>query len=115
MTPQKYEIYFTEQAENDLYEIYRYVGTHDSEVAAENLYKKLYYHAMNLETMPERGSFPKELARIEILDYRELNTKPHRIIYQVIDDRVYIHAILDGRRNLDDHLTKRLANEEPVF
>lgn len=34
--------------------------------------------------------------------------KPYRIIYQIVDDKVYIHAVLDGRRELQESLEKRL-------
>ncbi len=54
--------------------------------------------------MPERVTFHKKLTRIGIYDFRELNNKPYRIIYQLINNNVYVHAILDGRRNLEEQI-----------
>jgi len=105
------DVYFIEQAERDLYDIYCYVAIYDSEAAAENLFKKLADQSMKLAYLPERGNYPKELKQIGVFDFRELNVKPHRIIYQIIDGRVFIHAILDGRRDLEDCLMRRLVVE----
>lgn len=33
--------------------------------------------------MPERGNIPKELANLEITDYREMHYNPYRIIYRI--------------------------------
>ena len=34
--------------------------------------------------------------------------KPYRIIYQIVGRKVFIHCVLDGRRNLQDILERRL-------
>lgn len=111
MRIKRYNVYFIEQAENDLYEIFSYVAIRDSGTAAEKLFQKLAEQCMKLEYMPERGGYPKELTRVGIVEFRELNVKPFRIIYQLLDKDVYIHAILDGRRDLEEHLMGRLLAE----
>jgi toxin ParE1/3/4 len=49
-----------------------------------------------------------ELREVGVSDYREILWKPYRILYFVEDKRVYVVAILDGRRDLVDLLVQRL-------
>ena len=57
---------------------------------------------------PERGSHPKELLRLGIRDYRQTYFKPYRVIYRVVGQRVYVYLIVDGRRDLQTLLARRL-------
>ena len=103
-----YEVFIIADAEEDLYEIYNYVAVYDSVKKAENLLTKLEETSNSLSTFPTRGHTPPELERIGVLDYREIHYKPYRIIYQIIESVVYIHCVLDGRRDLQELLEKRL-------
>lgn len=111
MTLKKHRVYLAEEAENDLYDLYLYIATHDSEQAAMNLFDKITEQTLKLETMPERGHFLKELTRIGVYDFCELNMKPYRIIYQFVNEVVYVHAILDGRRDLEEHILQRMSKK----
>ena len=62
----------------------------------------------SLETMPSRSNYPTETQRWGISDFREIFFKPYRIIYEIKDKAVFIHAVLDGRRNCEDLLQQRL-------
>lgn len=104
----KYKIYIIDDAEEDIYEIYHYVSLSDSIEKAESLIQKIYTTCLKLETLPKRGHAPPELERIGMLEYREIHFKPYRIIYQVLENVVYIHCVLDGRRELQELLEKRL-------
>ena len=104
----KYKIFVIFDAELDLYDIYNYVEKNDSVQNADSLLDKLENAINGLQTLPLRGHTPPELERIAVLDYYEIHYKPYRIIYQVIDKNVYVHCILDGRRDLQDLLEKRL-------
>ena len=103
-----YNVFIIKDAEDDLFEIYNYVAYNDSAQKAENLLNKPEETCYSLSKLPNRGHTPQELERIGILDYKEIHYKPYRIIYQVIDSNVYIHCILDGRRELQHLLYKRL-------
>lgn len=104
----KYKILLISDAELDLYDIYNFVEKNDSVQNADALLDKLENTIKGLQTFPLRGHTPPELNRISVLDYYEIHYKPYRIIYQVIDKNVYVHCILDGRRDLQDLLEKRL-------
>jgi toxin ParE1/3/4 len=104
----KYKVFIIADAEEDLYEIYNFVAVHDSLEKAEKLLTKLEDTCNSLSTFLKRGHIPPELDRIGVLDYREIHYKPYRIIYQIIESGVYVHCVLDGRRNLQELLDKRL-------
>ena len=100
----KYRVNFVSDAEKDLFEIYKYVYLNDSEDSADKLYKK----CLSLQKIPQRGHIPPELRLLEIEDFLEVHYKPYRIIYQVIQKEVFVHCILDGRRELQKLLHERL-------
>jgi toxin ParE1/3/4 len=94
--------------EEDLFEIYKYVYLDDSEESAERLYSKLYEKCLSLQEFPNCGHVPPELSLLGIDEFLELGYKPYRIIYQIIEKEVYIHCILDGRRDMQRLLQERL-------
>lgn len=104
----KYEVRITGVAQDDLYSIYRYVANNDSRGKAEHLLDNIEKAMASLETMPSRGNYPPEMQRWGISDFREIFFKPYRIIYEIKDKSVFIHAVLDGRRNCEDLLQQRL-------
>ena len=103
-----YNINIVLDAEKDIVELYQYVILHDSEDNAEYLLEQIEKTCLSLSSYPNKGHVLPELERIGIFNYKEIHFKPYRIIYQVIDDDVYIHCVLDGRRSLQELLEKRL-------
>jgi toxin ParE1/3/4 len=103
-----YEVFLSKDAEEDIFEIYNYVASHDSPAKADTLFGKLKETCLSLERHPDRGHLPPELESINVREYSEIHFKPYRIIYQIRKHEVYIHCVLDGRRNLQDILQERL-------
>lgn len=62
----------------------------------------------SLETFPDRGSVPPELAAIGIKDFRQKQFKPYRIIYRVIERSVFILVVAHGSRDFQSLLQDRL-------
>ncbi|MEA2028359.1 MAG: type II toxin-antitoxin system RelE/ParE family toxin, partial [Campylobacterota bacterium] len=62
----------------------------------------------NLNTMPLRHRIVPELQLLGITRYREIIYKRWRIIYRVSQESVFIVAIFDTARNLEDILFERL-------
>ncbi len=104
----KFKVHIIVDAEQDLFEIYNYILKSGSPLNAERLLKELEQAIFSLEHMPERGHVPSELRRIGVFGYREINLKVYRIIYEVFGNDVFIHCVLDGRRDLQDLLNQRL-------
>ena len=107
----KFKVNIVSSAEEDLFEIYQYVYFNDSEEKAEKLYSKLYEKCLSLQEYPNRGQVPPELKLLGIDDFLELNYKPYRIIYQIIEKVVFIYCILDGRRDMQKLLQERLIRD----
>ncbi|MCJ7812525.1 type II toxin-antitoxin system RelE/ParE family toxin [bacterium] len=104
----KFNVYIISDAEEDILDIYNYIAISDSKDKAETLFQKIKDSCLSLSEFPKRGHIPPELERIGIIEYREIHFKPYRIIYQVVESNVYIHCILDGRRELQELLEKRI-------
>lgn len=104
----RHEVVLTEDAERDLEEIYRYIAEFDSQKNADHVLDQLIETTERLATSPERGSIPRELQSLGIQDYRQVFFKPYRLIYRPGGKRVVVYLIMDGRRDLQTLLTRRL-------
>ncbi|TWT14086.1 type II toxin-antitoxin system RelE/ParE family toxin [Reyranella sp. CPCC 100927] len=106
----RYKVLLTLGAEQDLEAIHSYIAEFDSPARADGLLDRLIEAVESLARFPERGSHPKELLTLGIREYRQAHVKPYRLIYRVIDGRVYIYMIIDGRRDMQSLLMRRLLN-----
>lgn len=104
----RYAVLLTQGAEQDLESIYDYIAAFDSPANADYVLERLMKAAEELATFPERGSYPKELLALGVKEYRQTFFKPYRMIYRVIDKRVYVYVIADGRRDMQSLLARRL-------
>jgi toxin ParE1/3/4 len=104
----RYEVLLTEGAERDLASICDYIAAFDSPAAADHVLDRLLKVTETLEIFPERGSHPRELLALGIREYRQTFFKPYRIIYRVIGECVYVYLIVDGRRDMQSVLARRL-------
>ena len=102
------EVLQTGDAVRDLEEIFEYIAEHDDPSKADLVLDRVEDMVQSLATFPERGSHPKELLQVGIRDYRQTYFKPYRVIYRVVGQRVYIYLIVDGRRDLQTLLARRL-------
>ena len=104
----RYRVLLTDDAVRDLEELEVYIHGHDSPRSAEHVLGKIADAFLSLEELPERGDHPPELAALGIQEYREVFFKPYRIIYRVQNKNVYVYLIADGRRDMQDLLSRRL-------
>lgn len=107
----KYKVNLIKSAEEDLVEIFKYIYFNDCEENADKIYDKLVEKISSLQEYLDRGHIPQELNLFGIPDFQEINCKPYRIIYQVINETVYVHCVLDGRRDMQKLLSERLIRE----
>ena len=103
-----YEVFLTDYAATDLEELYDYLNTHTVDGRADYVLGKMEQAFQTLDSDPNRGTFPKELLALGIHDFREIYFKPYRILYRVLENRVYVMVISDGRRDMQALLQKRL-------
>lgn len=105
-----FEVLLTNDAARDLEETSDYIAHQDSLQKADHVLERIEEVFSSLSEFPERGAYPKELAALGIREYREVFFKPYRIIYRVIDNAVYVLLIVDGRRDMQSLMQRRLLN-----
>jgi plasmid stabilization system protein ParE len=103
-----FKVVILESAEYDLKDLKQYIINNFSLVTWHDTYSKLKTSIRNLQNFPLAGSIPEELNRLNISQYRQVISGMNRIIYEVRQDTVYIHIIVDARRDMQSLLTRRL-------
>ena len=104
----KYSVVLDNDAEDDLFDIYRFVALNDSFEQADSLFQTLKSACHSPGSFPLRGHFPPELHDVGITEFREIIRKPYRILYSIEGSIVIIHCLLDGRRDMQTLLQERL-------
>ena len=103
-----FEVLLTAGAVRDLEEIAGWIAEHDAPSRADRVLERIEAAIAGLSKFPKRGAHPRELVALGIREYRETFFKPYRIVYRVEGNRVYVHLIADGRRDLQSLLARRL-------
>lgn len=104
-----FEVLLSEQAERDVEDICRYIAEHDDVGKADRVLAALEKSCRALADFPERGNAPKELQPLGITEFREVHYKPYRVIYRIFGTRVIVYCVLDGRRDMQSVLQRRLT------
>ena len=98
-------------ARRDLDAIVSYLADRSPQAALSTL-DRLEGKAKALVSLASRGRVVPELARLHVLEYRELVIPPYRTIYRVRGPRVLVLVVVDARRSLEDILLDRLLRIE---
>ena len=107
MSERRFKVLWTEAAVRDLEDIVGYIAA-DSPLNAARILGRMRDKAKSLETVPRRGRIVPDLAHFGLPLWRELIVGPYRTIYRIEEERVYVLAVLDSRRDLEDFLLERL-------
>ncbi|MBN2436525.1 MAG: type II toxin-antitoxin system RelE/ParE family toxin [Spirochaetes bacterium] len=102
-----YEVQWTSTAQSDVRNILSFI-INDGISRSKQLLNQLRDRGNKLKTNPGQGRIVPELAENNIYTYREVFHKPWRIIYRIDNNRVYIVSVIDGRRNIEDILLRRI-------
>ncbi|MBI3512470.1 MAG: type II toxin-antitoxin system RelE/ParE family toxin [Proteobacteria bacterium] len=104
-----FDVLLSEQAERDIEDIYRYIAAQDGASRADRILNALEEACRGLSNLPERGNVPKEMYPLGIEEFREVHYKPYRVIYRIIGQTVVIYCVVDGRRDMQSLLQRRLV------
>ena len=96
-------------AKTDLHQLRSYIFKNFSKNVWQSTYAKLKESIRSLNAFPYLGAIPPELGDIHIHQYRQLICGLNRIIYEVRGDTLYVHIIVDTRRDLSALLIRRLV------
>lgn len=110
MSSASFEVLLTAGAEQDLESLHDHIASTDCLANAHRVLDRLMAVADSLARFPERGSHPRELLALGIKEYRQVFFKPYRLIYRVSQRQVIIHLIVDGRRDMQSLLARRLLS-----
>lgn len=102
------KVVILESAEHDLKELRRYIVKNFSLEIWLNTYDNFKKAARNLTAFPLAGAIPEEIEKLNLSQYRQVLAGMNRIIYEVRQDTLYIHVVVDSRRDMKSLLTKRL-------
>ena len=91
-------------------DIYDYIAEFDCVASANHVLDQLLELVDSLAHFPQRGNYPKELVALGIKEYRQTTFKPYRVIYRVVENQVVIFLIVDGRRDMQSVLARRLLS-----
>jgi len=95
-------------AEQDLKELRSYILKNFSRLTWQTSYDQIKASISNLATFPHLGRIPDELEVLQLTQYRQILSGKNRVIYEVRQDTVFIHAIIDTRRDMMSFLMARL-------
>jgi len=101
-------VILTDDAAGDLNQLVDYIDQHDGPARADHVLAQIEAAFESLANFPERGVYPKELLALGMREYREIFFKPYRIIYRVVGKKVFVFLIVDGRRDMQTLLQRRL-------
>lgn len=101
------DVEWSEPAEADLDDILGLFAVERPQAAAE-IARRLRRLADSLKSAPQRWRVVPELKALGLSAFRELIAAPWRMIYRIQKPRVFILALLDGRRDLEEILHERL-------
>ncbi|MFZ5470437.1 MAG: type II toxin-antitoxin system RelE/ParE family toxin [Myxococcota bacterium] len=105
-----FRVFLTEDAEQDLEELYDFIAEHDAPERAEHVLRRIEEVLETLASFPQRGAIPKELLSLGIRNFREVFFKPYRMIFRIQGRAVYVYLVADGRREMQSLLQRRLLS-----
>ena len=106
-------IHYTSRAYEDLSSLLMWLADERGLEAAEKVNAMLERAISSLARMPDRGRMVPELRDRGYPDHREVIVRPYRIVYHPVGRQVWLVAILDGRRRVDQLLLERARRLGP--
>jgi plasmid stabilization system protein ParE len=102
----RFKVEWSRPASIDLLNVIEYISQENIDTAIR-IFEPIKSRCKTLKRSPERGRVVPELKAYGIFSYRELIVSPWRIIYKISDQKVFILAVIDSRRNIEDILIER--------
>jgi addiction module RelE/StbE family toxin len=102
----RFVVEWAQPASKDLENIIDYISL-DNVDTAVTFFEKIKSKCNTLNQFPDKGRIVPELKAYGILSYRELIISPWRVIYRTSEQKVYVLAVIDSRRNMEDILIER--------
>ena len=102
-----YYIKWASPALDDLDEIIEYISKTNLTYAIK-IMDKIYEQVNKLNMNPERCKIVPELEKYGYLLYRQLIVDYWKVVFKIEGNIVYIMLVIDGRRNIEDIILKKI-------
>jgi plasmid stabilization system protein ParE len=103
-----FEVLMTQSAEQDLKELKHYLQKNFGLHTWQESYKQIKQAIHQLQAYPLIGRVPEEIEQISAGQFRQVITGMNRLIYEIREQKIYIHLVCDTRRDLQSVLSHRL-------
>ena len=97
-----------DSAGQDLKDLRSYIIKEFSRDTWLKTFGKVKTSIRTLAKFPLLGAIPPELEALHLTQYRQIVSGKNRIIYEPRPDAVYVHMIVDARRDMKSLLMQRL-------
>jgi toxin ParE1/3/4 len=106
----KNKIVWSQDSSDDLIEIVTYIKNKSGKSIANDIYTRIITHVEKIDISPKCGRVVPELMSIGINDIREIIETPWRIFYRLVANEIHIISVIDGRRNVEELLYKKVID-----
>lgn len=103
-------IIWSQDASDDLFDIIDYIKNKSGKIMAHDIYTRIINQIESIDSFPESGRIIPELMAIGIRDLRELIESPWRILYRITSNEIQIISVIDGKRNVEEILYKKIID-----
>lgn len=105
-------IFILESAEQDLKELRAYILFRFSQEQWLATYGRIKGTLTMLARHPQAGTIPEELAEFGTTQYRHIISDKNRIIYEIREHAIFIHIVVDARKDLQSFLARRVLRPQ---
>ena len=104
----KFSVIWSLDANDELLDIVAFQREKYGKKKALEVYDSIHQKVVVTKSQPEIGRVVPELAVLGLTTIRELIQNPWRILYSVNGDRIEILSVVDGRRNSEEVLYRKV-------
>ncbi|MEA1910523.1 MAG: type II toxin-antitoxin system RelE/ParE family toxin [Spirochaetota bacterium] len=104
------KVIWSKDASLDLVDIVSYIKIDSGKGIAKEIYTRIKSEVDKIVDFPKAGIIVPELADIGITDIYQIIVSPWKVYYKVIEDKILVLSVIDGRRNLEEILYKKIIS-----
>ena len=105
-----FAVVMTRGAEDDIFSLWSHLADKKGMEDADYVVDRLKSLILSLADTPMRGHIPTGLESFHVGGFLEVHFKPCRVIYKATGKDVHIFCVLDGRRDIESVLRRRLLS-----
>lgn len=110
----KLEIIWSKDAGDELAEIISYIKHHAGKISAKKIYAKIIDAVEQISENAEGRRLSPLLKQFGINYVHQVNIHPWILFYKVEENRMEIISLIDGRRNIEEILYKKMLDGKIV-